>query len=43
MVSKPPPGVADYRLLEMRDAFAWFADQMDQYMKHQYMKHQHMK
>ncbi len=36
-------GRADDRLLEMRDAFAWFADQMDQYMKYQYMKHQHMK
>jgi hypothetical protein len=26
-------GRADYRLIEMRDAFAWFEDQMDQYMK----------
>jgi hypothetical protein len=24
---------ADYRLLEMRDAFAWFEDEMDKYLK----------
>ncbi len=26
-------GRADYRLMEMRDAFAWFEDQMDEYVK----------
>ncbi len=26
-------GRADYRLIEMRDAFAWFEDQMEQYVK----------
>jgi DNA-binding transcriptional regulator GbsR (MarR family) len=36
-------GRADYRLLEMRDAFAWFADQMAQYLKQQYTQHQHTK
>jgi len=25
---------ADYRLIEMRDAFAWFEDQLDQHIKH---------
>jgi hypothetical protein len=26
-------GRADYRLIEMRDAFAWFEDEMGQYLK----------
>jgi lipase chaperone LimK len=26
-------GRADYRLTEMRDAFAWFEDQLEQYVK----------
>jgi hypothetical protein len=26
-------GQADYRLIEMRDAFAWFEDQMEHYVK----------
>jgi hypothetical protein len=26
-------GAGDYRLIEMRDAFAWFEDQLDQHIK----------
>jgi hypothetical protein len=31
-------GRADYRLIEMRNAFAWFEDEMGQYLKHQYLR-----